>query len=113
MSEVISFRLSNENPREIRALEVLNRLRVEGQSIRLIITEALLKLDDQQTPKPEQTYWVEVSDKLNCISEMIEKLGIERPQEFIPENKDLPDPTLSDSFVASIIKSVIPGIELE
>ena len=46
MSEVISFRLSKENPREALAYEILKGWHEKGHSIRHTITEALLKLGE-------------------------------------------------------------------
>ena len=45
MSEVISFRLDNANPREAQALEVLNAWIEKGFSTRFILTTALLELE--------------------------------------------------------------------
>ena len=50
MSEVISFRLNKDNPREARALMVLKGWQEQGHNIRYIITEALVNLDFLQQP---------------------------------------------------------------
>jgi len=56
MSEVISFRLNRENPREALALEVLkNRFR-KGFSVRYVLTEALLKLDESEDASKNISY---------------------------------------------------------
>ena len=49
MSKVISFRLNKNNPREAIAWHVLQARIAKGYSIRHIMTEALIKLD-----QPEQ-----------------------------------------------------------
>ena len=49
MSEVISFRLNKENPREERAIKVLEAKREDGYSIRHIITDAYLKMDSYES----------------------------------------------------------------
>jgi hypothetical protein len=45
MSEVSSFRLNTSNPREARALEVLNAWTEQGYSARFILTRTLVALD--------------------------------------------------------------------
>lgn len=42
MSEVISFRLNPENPREAQALEILRTKQSEGFSSRRVLTDALI-----------------------------------------------------------------------
>ena len=42
MSEVISFRLNPENPREAQALEILRAKKSEGFSSRQVLTDALI-----------------------------------------------------------------------
>ena len=48
MSDVISFRLDKDNPREEKARQVLKYWYEEGYSLRHIMTEALLRLDEPQ-----------------------------------------------------------------
>ena len=48
MSEVISFRLDKDNPREAIAWRVLQTRIAKGHNIRHIITEALIKLDQSE-----------------------------------------------------------------
>jgi hypothetical protein len=45
MSEVISFRLDRNNPREAQALGVLKKGQEAGYSLRHVLTEALLALE--------------------------------------------------------------------
>ena len=46
MSEVISFRLNKNNPREARALMDIKSWQEEGHNIRYIVTEAFLRMHD-------------------------------------------------------------------
>ena len=45
MSKVYSFRLSNDNPREAQAREVIEAWVEEGYSLRQVIVESLLSLE--------------------------------------------------------------------
>lgn len=49
MSEIFSFRLSKSNPREARAIEILEAKTSEGICTRQIITEGLLLLSTRQS----------------------------------------------------------------
>jgi hypothetical protein len=43
MSKVYSFRLSEDNPREIQAIEVMDALISQGYPLRYILTDALIR----------------------------------------------------------------------
>jgi uncharacterized membrane protein YccC len=75
MSDVISFRLDKENPREEKARQVLKYWYEEGYSLRYIMTEALLRLDEPHVDQTEEATLGEVSEKLNRISQMLEQIG--------------------------------------
>jgi hypothetical protein len=47
MSKVYSFRLSENNPREIQAREVMEALISQGYPLRYILTEALIWYGNQ------------------------------------------------------------------
>lgn len=47
MSKVYSFRLSDENPREAQAREVIEAWVEEGYSLRYVIVEALISFSDK------------------------------------------------------------------
>ena len=51
MSEVVSFRLNKDNPRERQALVILETWCAQGYNARYILTEALIKLGEQITVK--------------------------------------------------------------
>jgi len=48
MSDVISFRLDNDNPREQKARQALKDWYEKGYNLRHITTETLLKLEEPQ-----------------------------------------------------------------
>jgi len=75
MSDVISFRLDKENPGEEKARKVLKYWYEEGYSLRYIMTEALLRLDEPHVDQTEEATLGEVSEKLNRISQMLEQIG--------------------------------------
>ncbi len=74
MSEVISFRLDTENPREARAQKVLTVWQEEGYSIRHTITEALLTLEDPRTDPFAIIDMEELNETLNQVSQMLEQM---------------------------------------
>ena len=55
MSDVISFWLDKDNPREEKARQALKAWYEEGYSLRHIMTEALLRFDDSTTISSEGT----------------------------------------------------------
>jgi hypothetical protein len=67
MSEVISFRLDPQNPREAKALKVIHSWQQEGFSTRQILVEALEKLE----PNSKFTYYIELFAGMN---EKLDKL---------------------------------------
>ena len=75
MSDIISFRLDKENPGEEKARKVLKYWYEEGYSLRYIMLEALLRLDEPHVDQTEEATLGEVSEKLNRISQMLEQIG--------------------------------------
>jgi hypothetical protein len=73
MSEVISFRLNPENPRETKALTVLQDWLSQGFSTRHTITEVLLKVDSANS---EAIDIGALNDLLNQIKELLENFEI-------------------------------------
>lgn len=74
MSEVISFRLDPNNPREAQALEVLRARREEGYSTRHVLTEALLGFEGRSDlytiSSPE-----EFRSTLEQVARLLEQIG--------------------------------------
>ena len=64
MSEVISFRLNPENSREAKALDTLKMWREEGYTLRHKITEAILRLDQDQLPFQQK----KLDDELHAVA---------------------------------------------
>lgn len=112
MSEVVSFRLSGTNPREAQALEALRAWRAKGYSTRHIITEALLNLDESKT-EAKIAKNDELTETLNQVDHVLrqivsgDNLSESRPR------KSLAHAGLSDSFVASVKKSVKSGLKID
>ena len=105
MSKVISFRLNPENPRDARALAVLQEWLSQGFSTRHTITEALLLLD---SGKPLELD----SRAFNDLSNQIQKLLVrfETGSTHDTENVISSKERLSDGFIASIVKAAKPGL---
>ena len=106
MSKVISFRLSPENPREAKALVVLDNWSSQGFSTRQTLTEALLVLDAGKFQPFDNETITDLSDQ---IQELLAKVEMGSPHE-IKNNNTPSKPELSDGIVSSIIKSAKPGL---
>ena len=111
MSEVISFRLNKDTPREAQALEVLNTWIRKGFSARYIITKALLELDhpgsdlEMSQDNRDLDLVIDQFDQLFEIVKAIKANPITR-QDLDPEQ-----PILHESFLASIKLGAKPGIK--
>jgi hypothetical protein len=111
MSEVISFRLDKTNPREARALEVLNAYIELGYSARFILTKALLELDHPGSD-------LEMSQDGHDLDVVLEQMGqvleIVKSMKADPTNRQdlsIKQLNLNDSFLASIKQGVKPGMK--
>jgi hypothetical protein len=109
MSTVISFRLDRNNPREAQALLVLVRWQEEGYSIRHIMTEALIRLEESDT-KPD-THLADILAALQAISQQIGQLEARStyPGRTTPE----PQAALSDAFLIAVKGAARPGVKME
>ena len=101
MSEVISFRLDKDNPREAQARAVLKTWADKGYSVRHVLTEALLAY--QSSHKDMDVH--ELSVKLDRISFILQQNGVPNP----PIEKKV---QLSRDFITSIKKAVKQGVNL-
>jgi hypothetical protein len=111
MSEVISFRLDPNNPREAQALGVLASFQERGYSARHILTEALLKFDHAGIEHELQAQMAEILAAMNKVGDQIERLqrtGVSRT-----ELRDEKQAALAEAFVLSVKSAVKPGITLE
>jgi len=101
MSEVISFRLDKNNPREAQARAVLRAWVDKGCSVRHVLTEALLAYQGSQ----KDTSISEMSVKLDQISNMLQQNGA---QSIFLEK----DVGLSDQFLVSIRTAAKQGVRI-
>lgn len=110
MSQVISFRLNKGNPREARAIEILEARSMEGYCIRYIITEALLRLDDSES----ESITIALNDlntALNQVSKLIKHFDSESNIAIVNSDESQKYTGLTHHFVASLKESVKPGIK--
>ena len=104
MGTVISFRLDENNPREARALQILQSWASRGYSLRHVLVEALLAYGrDETTPE-------NLSTNLDQIITLLQEMRI---QPDPPNNPDAPDIRLSGSFVNAIVKTTRPGLRVD
>ena len=111
MSEVISFRLDRNNPREAQALAVLRKGQEAGYSLRHVLTEALLALE--AAAEEEQAVaqvLAEVAGRLEQIQAALEhwqpaNLALAQPQSSRSE-----ETVLAESFVLSVKSAAKPGL---
>ncbi|MBC8508820.1 MAG: hypothetical protein H8D34_28515 [Chloroflexi bacterium] len=101
MSKVYSFRLSEDNPREALAREVIEAWVLKGYSLRYIVTEALLGFKTTESS----------ANDLSDIVEQIREL-ITEPRET-PQSKATSNNVLTSNFVKSIKTSVKTGQSVE
>jgi hypothetical protein len=101
MSEVISFRLDKDNPREAQARAVLKAWADKGYSVRHVLTEALLAY--QGSHKDMDVH--ELSVKLDQMYNILQQNGT-------PPTSLEKDVGLSDRFLASIKTAAKPGVSL-
>jgi len=106
MSEVYSFRLSERNPREAQAREVIDAWVKQGYSLRYILTEGLLRLGDRDN-HADRTQMSDISktvERLTCLVDRLEgKLEIIQPSHQTKSE-------LSESFLSSIKMGAKPGL---
>ncbi|MBC8509642.1 MAG: hypothetical protein ISR58_07080 [Anaerolineales bacterium] len=112
MSEVISFRLNPDNPREAQALEILRTKQAEGFSSRRVLTDALV---DLAARKEQDTLFSieEFNMALEHVSDLLERIdggsqGNENHQSTSPQRV-----TLHDDFLNSVKVAAKPGLNLD
>jgi len=109
MSKVISFRLNPDNPREASALSVLQDWLTQGYSVRHTMTEALLKLDLENSQKSDNKALSVLSQRINELLDSIEG-GI---PPLIPSDTVSANEKPTDGFVYSMRKAARPGLRSE
>ena len=114
MSEVISFRLDSGNPREARAREVLQAWYAQGYSVRHILTEALLRLEESQQEDRETAMALdEVNRAMHQVIQMLERMQNGRYAPSANQDDEQSKVTLTETFVASVKNAARPGLKLE
>jgi hypothetical protein len=112
MSEVISFRLDATNPREARALEIMNAWVVQGYSARFILTNALIALNPPGSEPIKNEDGRDMELVLNQIGLLLEILKARETNLGIRQDPDGEPSILQENFLASIRQAVKPGIKL-
>jgi len=70
MSKVYSFRLSGDNPREMKARKMIETKISQGYSLRQILTDALIGVgDNQDNLKGLEKYFDQLSDLIRGLEE--------------------------------------------
>lgn len=106
MSKVISFRLNPTNPREAKALNILQGRLSRGFSTRHTLTEAILNLDSTDSKAPDIGVLTDLSQQVKELLANIETglfLDVERNDISSKEE-------LSEGFVSSIFNSAKTGM---
>ncbi len=100
MSKVYSFRLSDDNPREAQAREVIEAWVEEGFSLRYVITEGLLRLLKSEVNQID----------IEQVIDQIKSIAWEwRDNPKVDEKAQKERFVLSDTFVRGVKKSVQSG----
>jgi hypothetical protein len=105
MSDVISFRLNDKNPREAQAREVIKTWAKQGYSLRQILTEALLLLGSNEDNSKR-----DVTEIVEQLSRLVEQL--DNKSGSLVTNQPS-QPGLSQAFIASVKTAKKPGMRLD
>ena len=101
MSKVYSFRLSDDNPREVQAKETISAWTSKGYTLRQIIIEALVNYSSNNKQKTE------LDIAIKQLVELVNQLNNNKPQmELKLKKKQLLEP----DFLDNLRRSVKPGI---
>ncbi|MBN1122050.1 MAG: hypothetical protein JXJ17_13300 [Anaerolineae bacterium] len=113
MSEVISFRLDRNNPREGQAMAVLRKGQEAGYSLRHILTEALLALEASAEDEQQVlAALAEVSRRMEQIRDALESL---KQVNMVPVQMHDDHPiqaALAESFLFSVKNAAKPGVRI-
>jgi hypothetical protein len=111
MSEVISFRLDRNNPREAQALGVLKKGQEAGYSLRHVLTEALLALEaSAEEEQAVAQVLLEVADRLEQIQSALEQFRHMKLTPAQPQNNMSEQAVLAESFVLAVKNAAKPGM---
>jgi len=101
MSKVDRFRLSDDNPREIRAKEVIDTWISKGYSLRYILTEVLVNFEKQNNRSAE------MDEILTQLKNTLGKLEI--GHKISNTNDNANNSPLSSRFVEAIKTNIRSG----
>ncbi len=114
MSEVISFRLDPNNPREAQALAVLEQGKAAGYKARHILTEALLALEASAEDEQQVlSALAEVSQRMEQIRDALESLQQGNCVPVQPRGGQIEEAVLAESFLLSVKSAARPGIQID
>lgn len=109
MSKVFSFRLNKENPREARAIAILEAKMNDGISIRQVIIDGLLALSSN----PSEVLLIENEKLISVMQNFLVLLnnGAEITHlDEVEKRKNREGDPISDQFRASVRKEVKKGL---
>jgi hypothetical protein len=109
MSQVISFRLDPDNPREGKALEALREWQEQGYRVRHILAEALLRLVEGEQRSEVELQMAEVLATLNAIQANLEQLQQRGVVELGKREQNTRE-HVSEAFIRSVKCAAKPGV---
>jgi len=112
MSEVISFRLDPNNPREAQALQVLERMITQGYSVRFIMSEALVKFGANKIDSERVENDPDIRATLREITKILDHIQTGDSALKSSSSMSSKPENLGDSFIHSIKLSSKPGIKV-
>ena len=112
MSEVISFRLDRNNPREYKALQVLQGWASQGHNNRYIVTEALLQFGSPELVTETPTL-EEIANMIKHICNLLEKMQNVKSLKIAEQESNKAEKYFSEAFVIATRNSAKPGLRLE
>lgn len=111
MSEVISFRVDENNPREKLALKILKQRINQGFSIRQIIIDSLVSSEERTEPAESGNEMKAIMNSIERLANLFSKAFVTQTQQNVPiENQE--EMELPNSFLSSIKSVIKPGIQL-
>ena len=110
MSEVISFRLNPDNPREARALEILKTKQSEGFSSRRVLTDALVGMGT----KTDQDILLSIEDFNSALEHFVDLLkGVNVGNRSDDQSTHPKVAVLTENFLNCVKVAAKPGLKLD
>lgn len=110
MSEVFSFRLNDNNPRERLALGILQIRNSQGFSTRQTIVESLILLGDSKDQYKSINEMTALINTIEKLSKLVSKSSLTQPNEDYSRAEQFSE--LQSSFVTSIKSAIKPGVHI-